>query len=298
MMKKMLIYIIILPIFLMVSEGGEAYGAGLKKTIAVSRFENRTIEPLVGTAMGDQLTDALMQSGKFVVLERQTLGDIIGEQDLAASGRTAVSKSAQTGKIVPAQILIKGTVTEFESEASSSGTGISFAGVSLGSSKTTAHVAIILRVIDTTSGEILSSVRVEGKSTGRGVKIGLEIQSVGVGSENFKKTPLGKAMQIAIDKGVVKIAGLLEDVPFQGKVIKSTEEMVYTNIGARNDVEVGEAFNIYSQGEALIDPDTGENLGSEDTLVGSIIIADVKEKFSKATVETGGYFEKGYIVKK
>lgn len=85
----------------------------LKKTVAVSRFENKagiSSQMKLGSGMADMLADALIQSGKFVVLERQTLSDVIGEQNLAAGSRAAVSKTAQTGKIIPAQILITNNI--------------------------------------------------------------------------------------------------------------------------------------------------------------------------------------------
>jgi curli biogenesis system outer membrane secretion channel CsgG len=100
-----------------------ATGATLKKIVAVSRFENKTAwkgQVSLDDGMADQLTDALMQSGQFVVMERQTLGDVTAEQDLANSGRAQKSQSAQTGKLVNAQILVKGTVTEFEQNSSGS----------------------------------------------------------------------------------------------------------------------------------------------------------------------------------
>ena len=95
---------------------GVAQAATLKKIVAVSRFENKTSwkgQVSLDDGMADQLTDALMQSGQFTVMERQTLGDVTAEQDLANSGRAQKSQSAQTGKLVNAQILVKGTVTEF-----------------------------------------------------------------------------------------------------------------------------------------------------------------------------------------
>ena len=274
----------------------DVFATDFKKTIAVSRFENKTAQVVVGEGMADQLADALIQSGKFVVLERQTLEDVVAEQDIAASGRAEVSQTAKTGKLVPAQILIKGTVTEFEAEKQGGGSGISFSGVSLGSSKVSAHVAVILRIIDTTSGQVLDSVRVEGEAKGKKMKIGLQIQGVGLGSEDFKKTPLGEATQIAIDKAVLQIADKLEKIPFEGKIIKITEEGIYTNIGSRNNAKVGDTFDAYSLGEGLIDPDTGESLGSERKKVGAVKITSVDEKFSKATAEGGVSLEKGLVL--
>ena len=75
--------------------------AKFKKTIAVARFEQRAniaSKYALGTGMADQLTDALVNSHNFVVLERQTLSDVIAEQNLAAGARMAKSKTAQIGK--------------------------------------------------------------------------------------------------------------------------------------------------------------------------------------------------------
>jgi curli biogenesis system outer membrane secretion channel CsgG len=127
-----------------------------KKVIAVSRFEQRAQYRhygKMGTGMADQLADALVNSNNFIVVERQTLSDVLGEQNLANSGRAAKSKSAQIGKIVPAQILIKGTVTEFEEKSGGSGSGFSFGGIKVGSDAAEAHVAVILRIIDSSTGQ-------------------------------------------------------------------------------------------------------------------------------------------------
>lgn len=278
---------------------GQCFALQLKKTIAVSRFENKADSAgqlSLGTGMADQLADALIQSGKFVVIERQTLEDVVAEQDIAASGRAAVSKVAQTGKLIPAQILIKGTVTEFDAQTSKGDTGISFSGVSLGSSKSSAHVAVILRIIDSTTGQVLDSVRVEGEAKAGGMKIGLGIKGVDIGTEGFKKTPLGKATQIAIDNAVVKIAEKLEKIPFEGRIIKSENGVIYTNIGHRNGADVGSVFSVYSLGEEVVDPETGESLGSERTKAGSIKITSLEEKFSKAAADAGGNFQAGMVL--
>jgi curli biogenesis system outer membrane secretion channel CsgG len=276
--------------------------AGLKKIVAVSRFENKTNysgQHDLGDGMADQLTDALMQSGQFVVLERQTLGDVFEEQDLAQTGRMAKSKSARTGKATSAQILVKGTVTEFEAQSGGSGTGVKLPfGVSLGGKKGEAHVGVIIRLIDTTTGQVLDSERVEGKAKSGGFKLGLDIGGVGFGTDSFKKTPLGKAMQIAIDNAVAFIAAKMKDVPFQGSVIKANGSEVYISAGERTGASVGDMFTVYSVGEELIDPDTGELLGSEEQKIGTVKISSVKEKYSKAKILSGGTgIKKGDIIR-
>ena len=75
------------------------HAATLKKIVAVSSFENKTTwrgQVDLGDGMADQLTDALMQSGQFTVMERQQLGAVVAEQDLANSGRAQKSQSTRS----------------------------------------------------------------------------------------------------------------------------------------------------------------------------------------------------------
>ncbi|MDX1625916.1 MAG: CsgG/HfaB family protein, partial [Wenzhouxiangellaceae bacterium] len=73
----------------------EAYN-GPKARIAVARFENKTAQstgyagwynPQIGDGMADMLTTALVNSGRYIVLERANLDTVLNEQDLGASGR-------------------------------------------------------------------------------------------------------------------------------------------------------------------------------------------------------------------
>ena len=265
-----------------------AQASNLKKIVAVSRFENKTSwkgQVSLDDGMADQLTDALMKSGAFTVLERQTLGDVTAEQDLAGSGRTATSKSAQTGKLVSAQILVKGTVTEFESSSQGSDSGIGFGGFKIGAKRDEAHVGLIIRLIDTTSGEVIASERVEGKATSGGTSFGMNVAGVGFGTSGFSKTPLGKAVQEAIDHCVEVITSKLEKVPFCASVIKVNGNEMYIGAGAKTGINVGDTFTVYSVGEDLVDPSTGEKLGSEETAKGTVKVTKVEDKFCKAQAD-------------
>ncbi len=272
----------------------------LKKVVAVSRFENKSNwrgQWELDRGMTDQLTDALIQSGQFVVVERETVGDVLAEQDLAASGRTAKSKSAQTGKLVSSQILIKGAITEFEHKSGGGGQKFGYKNFKIGQKREEAHVAVIIRLIDTTTGEVLNSKRVEGKAKSGGIGWNVNAGSVSFGSDGFKKTPLGKATQIAIDNAVAYIASEMSSIPFKGRVIKASGDTIYISAGARNNVSVGDTFSVYNAGEPLIDPDTGETLGFDETKVGTVKVTSVQEKFSKATKVSGGAITKGCTIK-
>jgi len=273
--------------------------AQFRKTIAVTRFENRTTaagQINLGSGMADQLTNALVESDNFVVLERASIADVLYEQDFARSRRARASKMARTGHVVPAQIMIKGVITEFQLNESGGGLGVSYNGFSLGGESATAHVGLVLRIIDTATGEVIDSVRLEGKSTGTGYKVGISYMGIGVDAEKFENTALNKSVHIVIKKAVQKIAGNLNQIPFEGKIIKVSGETLYTNIGSRNNVFGGDMFDVYAPGKELIDPDTGEKLGSLKKKVGTIIVSSPEEKYSKAFASNGQTIEKGYIL--
>jgi curli biogenesis system outer membrane secretion channel CsgG len=263
-----------------------AGAATLKKIVAVSRFENKTAwrgQVSLDDGMADQLTDALMQSGQFIVMERQTIKDVMTEQDFANSGRVQKAQSAETGKLVSAQILVKGTVTEFENQSSGSANGVGFAGFKIGNKREEAHVGLIIRLIDTTTGEVLASQRVEGKAASGGVTVGANVSGAQFGTAGFDKTPLGKAVQMAIDNAVSQIAAKLKGVPFQARVVKvNGDEELLISGGAKTGIAEGDAFTVYSVGENLVDPSTGEQLGAELEKKGSVKVVKVEEKYAKA----------------
>jgi len=273
--------------------------AKFRKTIAVTQFENRTTaagQINLGQGMADQLVNALVQSDNFVVLERQTLGDVLKEQDFDQSERAASSTVAKSGKVLPAQILIKGTITEFALKESGGGAGISYMGFSLGNEHSVSHVGLILRIIDTTSGQVLDSVRIEGKAAGEGYKMGVAYMGFGFEAEKYQNTALSKSVQMVIDQAVGVIARNLNEIPFRGKIIKAKGDTYYTNIGKRNRVTGGDIFDVYSPGEELYDPDTGEKLGSLKKKIGRVVISMPEDKYSKAFSTQGQSFAEGYFL--
>ncbi len=268
--------------------------AGLKKIVAVQDFIDKSGQSQwttgqsfdLGTAMAEQLTDALVQSGQFVVLERIELGSVMGEQDMAVSGRFQQSQSARMGKLTSAQVLVQGVVTELEVKASQGSSRISFSGISFGKEKQEVHLGLIIRLIDSTTGEVIDSQRVEGMAEYTGTSMGLSASGLNLGTDNQSATPFGKAIQLAVDDAVEFIAERLRNVPFQGRVIKVDGDTVFLSAGLNHSVSSGDVFRVYSVGEELVDPMTGELLGSDEELIGRATVFNVKEKYSKAKLNS------------
>jgi len=273
---------------------------GPKKSVAVMDFENKSSfagQWNLGYGMADMLTTALVQTNRFIVVERPKIRKILQEQDLVASGRTAKAEGARIGKLIPAQIGVTGAVTEFSFEKQRTGIGIEYKHVAVGFVTGAAHVAINLRMFDTTTGQILFSDRVERNASYTGIEADYTNKSLAIGGEHFQKTPLGKATQEAINQAVYRIALNMEKVPWKGSIILTQADRVYINCGKREGIQPGQKFVVYSKGEELTDPDTGEILGVEETLAGRISVVEVKEKYSIAQIEEGADFKRGDVLR-
>ncbi len=274
----------------------------LKKIVAVAKFENKANAASrydLGDGMQAQLINALNRSGKFTVREQELLKDVFGEQDLAQSGRMAESKTAQIGKAITAQYLVRGTVTEFDEAEASSDKGFSVYGVSMGGGKSRAHMAVVVDLIDTTSGTVVASQRMEGKAEGHGSGMGLAVPRVPGSFRGGKQkhTPLNKAMQQCIDNTVYFIDAELGRQPWKSTVVKADEGGIIIRGGSEDGMQPGYEFNVYRPGGELRDPTTGELLDTEMKKLGRISVTKVKEKIAYATPLMGQGFQAGDMVK-
>lgn len=207
----------------------EAYD-GPKARIAVARFTDKTGKGwwtgAIGDGMADMLATALFHSNRYIVLERQTIGDVLKEQDLATAGRIKKGTEAPTGEIEGAELLITGAVTEFEGAASGVGGGIGGIGGTtgrvlggiLGGIKK-AHMAIDVRVIDTKTSRIVAATSVEGEATD--FSLGGALAGAGGGGAlggalgGWSKTPTEKALRICIQEAVKFIASKTPQVYYR-----------------------------------------------------------------------------------
>jgi curli biogenesis system outer membrane secretion channel CsgG len=276
---------------------------GLKKRLAVIRFENKVKTPIpdeswkIGEGLTEMLTSELFKTGRFVMVERAALSDIVKEQELGQTGLVRKETAAKVGELLGAQLLIAGAVTEFESKSSGGGGGVGYAGFALKLQIENAHVGVDVRLVDSSTGQILSSFNADAKAQSRGIGFGANIKGVAFGSDAFDKTPLGQATREAIYRAVMFILKEMEVVPWTGHVVQVKGGDVYVNAGANVNLKAGTKLAAYVKGEDLIDPGTGLNLGSKDTLVGSVTVTQVNEKFSLGAFEGQGVLRRGDLLK-
>lgn len=274
---------------------------GPKKRIAVTKFENKVRGTYGNWRLGDgfaeMLTTELMKTGQFVVVERQALQDVLGEQELGQSGVVRKETAAKVGQVLGAQIIVRGVVSEFTLNESGGGAGIGIAGFRLGGRSSNAHVAVDIRLVDTTTGQVLQSHNAVGKAESSGVNVGVSKGDVDFGAAAFQNTPLGQATRQAIRDAVQFIILNMERMPFTAKVVKVEGNKVYINAGSQMNVKHGFKFYAYSVGEDIVDPDTGLKLGADEKLAGTVEVRDVQEKYSIGLLVSGNGLKRGDVLK-
>jgi curli biogenesis system outer membrane secretion channel CsgG len=188
--------------------------AQAKPTISIPSFKNETNwwwwKSSTATELGDALSNELSATGNFKVVERQKLQEVLSEQELAELGLVKKGTGAKRGELTSAQYVILGRVSAFEEGVSKKSAGnrggACLFGICVGAgeerSESEAYVAIDLRVVDTTTGEVAYSRTIEGRATDKaaaqGGSIGFRGFNFGSNASDEKKTPVGKALRAAL----------------------------------------------------------------------------------------------------
>jgi curli biogenesis system outer membrane secretion channel CsgG len=192
---------------------------GPKARVAVTKFIDKSAKGrsygAIGDGMAEMLANALFATNRFIVLERQSLKDVMREQDLGASGRVRQETAAPIGEIEGADLLIEGTITEFEPGTAGAAGGVGgiiplpgpggrvvrgIGGIAGGIK--TSHVAMIVKVIDARTGRRLASEQVEGKATDIGGVTGMGGGGLAGVFGGYSKTPMEKAIRVTIEESV------------------------------------------------------------------------------------------------
>jgi hypothetical protein len=245
------------------------------------------------------LTTSLVATARFIVLERLALTQVQQEQDLGASGRVNKETAADAGKLMGAQVLITGDITSFAYGRSAMGGKLTnvFKGLTAGVERVSASVSIDLRLIDAVTGEVIASIKGDGDAAQNGVTADLIRDEKKYDGSMSLSTPLGKASREAIQKA---IAGILESIPkmkWSARVIDFREGVVYVNAGTGYGIQPGMTLEIFDPQPALIDPQTGRNLGSPDRLIGEVVVDRVDTEYSTTKIVSGAQFKRNQVVR-
>jgi hypothetical protein len=199
--------------------------------------------PRFAASLVDGMSDKLVTSGKFAVLDRRQQEQAQREFDRIAAGRTAVEEQVRLQSALPADFLVVLDVAD-----------LTWSRSLLDSERARVRARAI--VYDYASGQVRQAV---SANLARLVKDG---SLIALGQQAGS----GLAEQI------------LENV-FPARVVAYEADMLVINSG-NGQFEAGDRLAIFRQGEALRDPYTKESLGHAETPVAEGVVQTVLPRVS------------------
>lgn len=280
---------------------------GPKRKIAVVNFEDKTADHWykydLGKGMADMLVTDLVKSNNFVVIEREMLDKIMSEQQLSMSGALAPTAVSKIGKLLGVNIIVTGGVTEFgvaEGGGRVGGwvlgqaTGGLVSGV--GVKTYTARVAVDVRMIDVTTGQILAAETANAQESDSKVNFdSWNLPDFSIGSDNFNTTMIGKATRRAINNLTAKISENAEKTPWKGYILKAAGNDIWINAGSKAGIKEGMKFVVRGTGEEITDAE-GETFVIPGKEIAQIEVIQTMDKLAKVKVLSGGGIEKDFEV--
>jgi curli biogenesis system outer membrane secretion channel CsgG len=312
-----------------------------KRRIAVMPFDFAAVQTWVnywfqgsnvnvGQGIRAMLTARMGAAKNITLLERARLDAIESELKLNNTSLVNQGTKVKMGKVSGADCLLLGDVVIFGRDDRSErkgvsattfgpalrripGIGNSAASVGKFSKEEKAVVAIVLRIVDTETGEVLDTAEARGESSrsskdwsvfanssGNSVR-----NSDGMTSSNFQATIIGEATSNAVDM-IIKL--LDEKVPqlplrtrsIEGRVARAAGTTVILGFGSTDGVEKGDRFEILQIVNEVRDPVTKEVLDVETRKVGEFVVSEAREKIANGTYAGQAVLEsyqKGYMAR-
>jgi len=156
-----------------------------------------------GEGISDMLVTELVNSGRFSVVERERLDEVLQEQNLTIEGVVDAATAARIGKILGVQLFVFGTVTQFSLDSKIISLPVigEFA-------EWWARCEINVRLVNVETSEIMAAVTGEGAKSQSNVKLSErwgDLSGFTFGSSRFAEHILGKATTEAVKDVVDKI---------------------------------------------------------------------------------------------
>ncbi|MCR9262289.1 MAG: hypothetical protein NXH95_21450 [Pseudomonadaceae bacterium] len=280
----------------------------LKPRVAIySFFSTGKLASFEGYNIGDglaaQLATELTRTNCFIVLDRTGLSNLLREQELGLAGVVNRETAPAAGRLVGAEVIIKGTITEFDPNKKGGGITLGVAlpntplGVRLGRNGSKAHVGLDVSIIDATNGQTRFSHRVIADSKTGGWTLGLDYKRASLGGDTFAKSPLGIASRNALGQAVLKIANdLNQSVERRFQIASTDADEVYLNADRASGIREGDLMRVSTVVRKLVDPATGLLLDTIEREVGQIKVVEVTERYARAELVDGAKIRRGDFV--
>ena len=262
---------------------------GPKLRVGIVDFVNKSSYGAgrLGTSASDILTTELFKTGAFIMIERDRLKQVLGEQALGQTGVVSAETAAQAGKVLGLNALVTGSISQF---------GVSTGGADYGVYKQkvqTAKCTVDVRVVDASTGQLLFADSGKGEFERKAQEV------LGLGTRAGYDETLGQeALRSAITKFMDNLVQKLQSVEWAGAVAMVSGTDVYINAGRDVGLNPGDVLMVQTLGQEIVDPQTKVVLGrTRGSVKGELLVTEIDEKFTISKVRSGVGFQVGDLVR-
>lgn len=240
----------------------------------------------VAESLGQQLIDRVQNTRKFAVVSRSDLKTILKDQELqSVLSDPSDQNIAHAFKVAGCKYALIPTIDDFQDLQKE----LQGEDGAVAAWKRTVRLSVVMKIYDTTSAKLLESASevLSDQDKGR--------TQAGVNADGREGDDL--MAQVSRDMAQM-LCNRVVDVVYPAKILQRTGQLVTINRGDGTGIAEGQKWDVFAPGKTLIDPDTGENLGSEEIPVGVIEIVRVQPKFAQGKVLEDYGIDTGHIVRR
>ncbi len=266
----------LIAVIFLFSVNAEVFAESVKPRIAVLKPIFSSVVParlekiFNKNAFRNEVELAVQATGKFDIISREKteMKAILAEQAFADSELSS-GQAAEKGQMAATNFIVVSEVQSFRFYRKS--TPVPNIDDKY-KQKDSGSLSVAIKVMDTTTGAVKGSFIVEDRFV---TKQRLVNHRGGY--------PHSSHLERMYEKLAAKMANELIDTVFPMVVLRVKGNSVFINRGKGSGIKKGEKLVVYHAGEALIDPYTGESLGSAEEELGLLKVVDVRPKFTIAT---------------
>ena len=220
----------------------------------------------IGAGVADLLIQELVAGGHFAMVERTRLDAVLKEQNFSNSDRADPATAARIGRVLGVAAIVVGSVTQFAVQETGGGTGSLgrftrgvLNGVERNNSK--AVVAVHARLVDTSTGEIMTAATATGEATGASTSVSATtvLAPVDMKSSAFGSSLVGTAVTKAAQSVAQHLNGFggkmaAARTEYSGVIADVSGKTLILNVGSRAGVQVGDRVEITRIVRSITDP--------------------------------------------
>ncbi|WP_143218563.1 CsgG/HfaB family protein [Achromobacter xylosoxidans] len=260
-------------------ECGGSKGCMVELSVTIEKFEYQAKSPklerdsiaIVTTGklrrsalsadMRQSVTDKLVKSGRFTVLDRSNDAAFEKENDFLSSDNVSDQQRARLGQAAGADFLLIIDLTQASVSTRVQENNVELTGESTREVSQATRASVRYTLVEAATRAVKWSDSASFASGGNKISAAME---------QFQGKMVGDIIEIVNPAKVVAVQN--------GRVI------INRGMGSVNE---GQVYDIYATGEELVDPDTGEKLGATEEKVASIKIGEIKAKVAYGAVVNG-----------